>query len=293
MNSEFKPPKTEKDINGFDDPRDEVLRIKLLKSVRKCPECYSRLPKKANFKTFFESVNRKFVRLTEPDAKRIFELLDPMKTGFVDGGNILRQAELGSKYGILNSSESRKNSMSINNLNSNSSNSSANTDSDRDSSNDSNGNTHNNSNHNNNSKKNGNSNNDINNQTYNNTNTNKNNDNINNNNNTNNTSNNNNNNDNNNNYDTSDENLKIAINNICGRNLHLLEYCFASSDNNKKYKQIDYENFIKLLKEGGLCKDIKICSNLFYALGGSSGKANIEKVRNNCYYIFLTLSNFS
>ena len=150
------------------------------------------------------------MRLTLPDAKRIFEMFDPNETGFVDGGNIIRLAGLGSTPD--------------DDINSNASNIGHNSHyDDSDSSNNS-----------------GKNNSDS-------------------------------------NYTEMD--VKDAIVNLCGKNSHILEYCFATSDSKKTVRLQNYENFVKSLKDGGMCKNMSLVKDLFLSVGGASGMANISQVR--------------
>ena len=66
--------------------------------------------------------------------------------------------------------------------------------------------------------------------------------------------------------------------------MHLLEFCFSSSDKNKN-KKVNFELFIKLLKEGGLGSNMKNVRGLFLALDGQSGNANIEQVNRMIIFI--------
>ena len=277
MNSEFKNAPPRYDPSVLENKNDEALRIKLLKCAKKYPECFSRLSKRVSFEKFNESVNRKFTRLTIPDAKRIFQMFDPMNIGYIEGDDMIRQAELGSKSGIIGDF-SKKNHIVENGLNNNNGSDSVtgsqkSVDFDltniwnKKSANFENEKIDNKIN-NNQKEENENfgesgtfvakSSNDI----YQNGHNGLNNDDI----------------DNSNNHvKNNDKNIREAVRTICGQNMHLLEFCFSSSDK-KKNRKVNFELFIKLLKEGGLCNNMKSVRGLFLALDGQSGSANIDQV---------------
>ena len=275
MNSEFKSLRPKYDPNSLENKSDELLRIKLLKCANKYPECFTRLQKKNNFETFFNAVNRKFTRLTIPDAKRIFEMFDPYNTGYIEGTNMIKEAELGSKSEILGDNNHKNNFGDTDNSNNGMKN--FNTSSTGLSNS---GNWGNNSNksshsvHDNSSESNGMTTRTMTAEDFNNTN----NDNT------------------NSSYEfnrynmdnNSEKNIKEAIENLCGHNSHLLEFCFSSSDKNKN-KKVNFEIFIKLLKEGGLCHNMKNVRGLFLALGGQSGIANIDQVYKSFFRLFFII----
>ena len=294
MNSEKKILNKSLDPNAFENSADELLRIKFLKLAKKCPECLLRLPKKVTYDRFLECVNHQFVRLSQTDAKKIFELFDPTGSGFVDGTVILRQAVNGSgKDGYLasvaveemkNTCRGNEEEKEVENEVERMGGSKRLTYHD----------TYN-----------------FNNNTYNTLHTNGKNDNEN---------NKNDKKDNNYNDKLIEDNLyktqnlndsdelkikkntestpkpsisviKNCITKICGLNTHLIEFSFATIDKNTtKAKYVSWNTFVQLLGEGGLTRDMKEVRNLFVALGGQSGSANVQLVRtyvrvHACLYV--------
>ena len=284
MNSEFKNAPPRYDPSILENKNDEALRIKLLKCAKKYPECFTRLSKRVSFEKFHESVNHKFTRLTIPDAKRIFQMFDPMNTGYIEGDDMIRQAELGSKSGIIGDYSKRNHSgdSGVNNngtgcgsgsvtgsqksVDFDMTNTWSNKSAKFENENISNNNNNNSSSNREEIEK------FVESGTHSNDYTHQSND------------NNNNNNNSNNHINNSEKNIREAVHTICGQNMHLLEFCFSSSDKNKN-KKVNFELFIKLLKEGGLGSNMKNVRGLFLALDGQSGNANIEQVNRMIIFI--------
>lgn len=84
MNSEFKP--KDKHVQNSR-PREELLREKFAKWAAKHPDLVRGQlnSPKIPFSKFFEAINRKFSRMTEPEVRDLFAILDPHRTGYVDG----------------------------------------------------------------------------------------------------------------------------------------------------------------------------------------------------------------
>ena len=82
MNSEFKP----KDKNAQAINRVEKLRDKFGKWATKYPDIMrEHFGPKTTYSKFYDTINRKCMKMTEPEVKDLFRILDPQKTGFIDG----------------------------------------------------------------------------------------------------------------------------------------------------------------------------------------------------------------
>ena len=81
-NSEFKP----KERRAITQSTVEVLREKFSKWMKKYPDlARERLTQRTSLSQFHETINRKFMKMTEPEVRELFKVLDIDKCGFVDG----------------------------------------------------------------------------------------------------------------------------------------------------------------------------------------------------------------
>lgn len=74
--------------------------------------------------------------------------------------------------------------------------------------------------------------------------------------------------------------LKVAIYRICGKNAHLLQKCFSYIPRNQGVK-VQFDEFKRSLLSVDLGRNQKDSMNLFLALGGQSGYANIDLLLDN------------
>ena len=81
-NSEFKP----KERKAITQSSVEILREKFAKWMKKYPDlARERLTQRTSLSQFHETINRKFMKMTEPEVRELFKVLDIDKCGFIDG----------------------------------------------------------------------------------------------------------------------------------------------------------------------------------------------------------------
>ena len=95
MNSEFRPKVKEVVAPTHPESPVEILRQKFLSCVQEHAKVFDNMNKQVSFQEFISDVNRKSMRLTEKEARSIFQILDPHDSGFVASAALVRWAETG------------------------------------------------------------------------------------------------------------------------------------------------------------------------------------------------------
>ena len=96
MNSEFKPKVTGNPSPHDPESPEQHLRRKFLSCVRENLKAFENLNKQVSFTEFISLINRKNMKLTEKEARSVFQILDYHDTGFVSSNGLIRWAETGS-----------------------------------------------------------------------------------------------------------------------------------------------------------------------------------------------------
>eukprot|EP01035_Chromulina_nebulosa_P041940 gene41940-56796_t len=95
MNSEFRP--KVRGLQQRTDPEspEQHLRRKFLSCVRENAKAFENLDKQVSFIEFISLINRKNMKLTEKEARTVFQILDHGDSGYVAKAALLQWAETG------------------------------------------------------------------------------------------------------------------------------------------------------------------------------------------------------
>lgn len=95
MNSEFRPKEKKKNLGHMDSPR-SVMRKKLLQCVEQNPLLFERMPESISIIEFIAEINRKFMPISEREARLVFQILDKDDTGYVKSQVLMNYAKSGN-----------------------------------------------------------------------------------------------------------------------------------------------------------------------------------------------------
>jgi Ca2+-binding EF-hand superfamily protein len=95
MNSEFKPKVSKAPALQDPEAPEQQLRRKFLSCVRENVKAFEILNKQVSFIEFISLINRKNMKLTEKEARTVFQILDFHDSGYVSSNALIRWAETG------------------------------------------------------------------------------------------------------------------------------------------------------------------------------------------------------
>jgi len=95
MNSEFRPKVTAVQQRTDPESPEQHLRRKFLSCVRENVKAFENLEKQVSFIGFISLINRKNMKLTEKEARTVFQILDRSDSGYISKAALLQWAETG------------------------------------------------------------------------------------------------------------------------------------------------------------------------------------------------------
>eukprot|EP00597_Dinobryon_sp_UTEXLB2267_P001077 CAMPEP_0170069002 /NCGR_PEP_ID=MMETSP0019_2-20121128/7808_1 /TAXON_ID=98059 /ORGANISM="Dinobryon sp., Strain UTEXLB2267" /LENGTH=692 /DNA_ID=CAMNT_0010276873 /DNA_START=292 /DNA_END=2370 /DNA_ORIENTATION=- len=95
MNSEFHPKVKEQKAPTDPESPEQQLRKKFLNCVKEHKKVFENMNRQVSFLEFISDVNRKNMKLTEKEARTVFQIMDPNDSGFVESAALIRWAETG------------------------------------------------------------------------------------------------------------------------------------------------------------------------------------------------------